>query len=156
MWSYINICVISGNCWQYKDYAAERLKTLSVSVVNLLQSADGRGVGWENGVSASTRKAFLPWSPITFLKSVLRRQEVFLSFSFKSVLLQDNYTDCSCVLESGFVKRTRCPSGCNLLIPFAVIQEGIPLIQSLGHGLVNFAETKSKCRHLKKLTCKGT
>jgi hypothetical protein len=24
------------------------------------------------------------------------------------------------------------------------------------HGLINFIETKAKCRHLKKFTCKGT
>ena len=24
------------------------------------------------------------------------------------------------------------------------------------HGLVNYIDTKAKCRHLKKLTCKGT
>jgi hypothetical protein len=24
------------------------------------------------------------------------------------------------------------------------------------HGLINFIDTKAKCRHLKKLTCKGT
>jgi hypothetical protein len=24
------------------------------------------------------------------------------------------------------------------------------------HGLINYVDTKAKCRHLKKLTCKGT
>ncbi len=24
------------------------------------------------------------------------------------------------------------------------------------HGLINYIDTKAKCRHLKKLTCKGT
>jgi hypothetical protein len=27
---------------------------------------------------------------------------------------------------------------------------------NLDHGLINFIDTKIKCRHLKKLTCKGT
>jgi hypothetical protein len=52
------------------------------------------------------------------------------------------------VLESGFVKRTRCPSGCNLLIPFAVIQERIP------RSKIRLIEGNAKCLHLKKLTCK--
>ncbi len=26
----------------------------------------------------------------------------------------------------------------------------------LHHGLMNYTDTKAKCRHLKKLTCKGT
>jgi hypothetical protein len=28
--------------------------------------------------------------------------------------------------------------------------------ESGNHGLINYKDTKTKCRHLKKLTCKGT
>jgi hypothetical protein len=28
--------------------------------------------------------------------------------------------------------------------------------KTLHHGLINYIDTKAKCRHLKKLTCKGT
>ncbi len=28
--------------------------------------------------------------------------------------------------------------------------------ERLHHGLINFIDTKAKCRHLKKFTCKGT
>jgi hypothetical protein len=83
----MNICVLSGNCWQYKDYAAERLKTLSVNVVHLLysQQADRGRLG--KCISSCFRKPPLPRPPITLLKSVLRRQEVFLSSSSKSVFV---------------------------------------------------------------------
>jgi hypothetical protein len=29
-------------------------------------------------------------------------------------------------------------------------------IDPLTHGLINYIDTKAECRHLKKLTCKGT
>ncbi len=32
---------------------------------------------------------------------------------------------------------------------------GTPLLD-LNHGLINYKDTEAKCRHLKKLTCKGT
>ncbi len=32
----------------------------------------------------------------------------------------------------------------------------IARIKGLEHGLINYVDTKAKCRHLKKLTCKGT
>ncbi len=31
-----------------------------------------------------------------------------------------------------------------------------PTGEESGHGLINYIDTKAKCRHLKKLTCKGT
>ncbi len=30
------------------------------------------------------------------------------------------------------------------------------LCEATGHGLINYIDTKAKCRHLKKFICKGT
>ncbi len=29
-------------------------------------------------------------------------------------------------------------------------------VDSFEHGLINYIDTKAKCRHIEKLTCKGT
>jgi hypothetical protein len=36
------------------------------------------------------------------------------------------------------------------------IEFGSKTLVSTMHGLINYIDTKAKCRHLKKLTCKGT
>jgi hypothetical protein len=45
--------------------------------------------------------------------------------------------------------------------PFSCRWDGLPAPPPLirlppNHGLINYKDTKTKCRHLKKLTCKGT
>jgi hypothetical protein len=42
-----------------------------------------------------------------------------------------------------------------LYVPFVVSSSKL-FVFSLEHGLINFIDTKAKCRNLKKLTCKGT
>ncbi len=38
--------------------------------------------------------------------------------------------------------------------PPVILPPGVPVSRT--HGIINYVDTKPKCRHLKKLTCKGT
>ena len=43
-----------------------------------------------------------------------------------------------------------------LVTPGAVTLAAINLLVGLVHGLINYIDTKANCRHIKKITCKGT
>jgi hypothetical protein len=40
----------------------------------------------------------------------------------------------------------------SILVPHDPKKDGA---EGLPHGLINYKDTKAKCRHLKKFTCKG-
>jgi hypothetical protein len=44
----------------------------------------------------------------------------------------------------------------HLLLSRTEVNDNTTLLMQGGHGLINYKDTKIKCRHLKKLTCKGT
>jgi hypothetical protein len=37
-----------------------------------------------------------------------------------------------------------------------ILRYSFSVNHTVHHGLINYKDTKAKCRHLKKLTCKGT
>jgi hypothetical protein len=48
-----------------------------------------------------------------------------------------------------------CPSSAHITT-FRIFQVLKIIPQGTTHGILNYIDTKTKCRHLKKLTCKGT
>ncbi len=110
------------------------------------------GVGWKNGVVLRRQEVFSSPVPHHFLKSVLRRQEVFLSFSSKSVFVTGQLH--GLLVRAGVWLCEEDQVSLRLQLTHPIRSHSGRDSTNLEFGpwtIINHIDTKAKCRHLKKI-----